>query len=119
MDNLETRKVLNRVSLQKGIPFVFGGVDGFDGMASTFVPGPNPCLECLFPFSGRTGRKVGVVGPLPGMIASIQSLETLKLILELEGVLKSRLLYISGSDMSFREIPFEKNPHCRACGNMA
>ncbi len=47
-DNLKTRKILNRASILKGIPFIYGGVDGFIGMATTFIPGRTPCLECFF-----------------------------------------------------------------------
>jgi len=54
-DNLKTRKILNRASILKDIPFVYGGVEGFTGMATTFVPGRTPCLECFF--SRDTGQK--------------------------------------------------------------
>ncbi|MCX5882348.1 MAG: HesA/MoeB/ThiF family protein, partial [Deltaproteobacteria bacterium] len=46
-DNLNTRKILNRASILKGIPFIYGGVDGVTGMVSTFIPGRTPCLECF------------------------------------------------------------------------
>ncbi|MFO7986904.1 MAG: ThiF family adenylyltransferase, partial [Desulfatiglandaceae bacterium] len=44
-DNVETRRILNRISLRKGIPFVLGGVDGMTGMVTLFVPGRTPCFE--------------------------------------------------------------------------
>ncbi len=114
-DNLETRKVLNRVSLEKGVPFVFGGVDGLEGMVSTLVPGRSPCLECLFPAPPPPKRTPGILGPLPGLVASIQSLEALKLILGLGDLLKGRILYIRGAPMTFREIVVEQNPDCAVC----
>ena len=48
-DSMETRDVLNRAALKLRIPFVFGGVNGFDGMLATFSPGQGPCLACMFP----------------------------------------------------------------------
>lgn len=48
-DNMESRRALNRVSVQKEIPFILGGVDGFNGMVSAFVPPETACLECIFP----------------------------------------------------------------------
>ena len=57
MDNLRSRKVLNRASLRNGIPYVFGGVEGFNGMVTTFVPGETACLECLFPFSPSSPKR--------------------------------------------------------------
>ncbi|MFZ3048204.1 MAG: HesA/MoeB/ThiF family protein, partial [Desulfatirhabdiaceae bacterium] len=114
-DNLETRKVLNRASIQKRIPFIYGGVNGFTGMATTLVPGYTPCLECLFPQSEGPHEPVGIIGPVPGVIGSIQSLEAIKLIVGIKGLLKGRMLIFNGMDMTFRNIHIDKNPDCRVC----
>ena len=117
MDNLESRKVLNRASLKMGIPYVFGGVEGFNGMVSTFVPGETPCLECLFPFPASSEKKeLGIIGPVAGFVASLQAMETLKIVLGLSGLLAGRLLHIQGAHMKFHEIAMEKNPDCGICG---
>ena len=115
-DNLKTRKILNRASILKDIPFVYGGVEGFTGMATTFVPGRTPCLECFF--SRDTGQKepIGIIGPVPGVIASIQSMEAIKLILGIGKLLTNKLLIFNGMGMSFRKIEMEKNPDCPVCG---
>jgi adenylyltransferase/sulfurtransferase len=115
-DNLKTRKIVNTACFEKGTPFVFGGVEGFNGMVSTFVPGQTPCLDCLFPAPPSQAEPPGVLGPAPGLVASIQVMETIKLILALEGLLKGRLLLVRGLNMSFREIRIDKNPDCRICG---
>jgi adenylyltransferase/sulfurtransferase len=116
-DNVETRRVLNRLSVEKGLPFVFGGVKAFQGMITTFVPGETPCFECIFGHMEVGPEKVGVVGPVPGVIASLQVLEVVKMILGLEGLLKGRLLLFSGLDMNFREMAIERNPECCICGS--
>lgn len=116
LDNLRTRRVLNRISQRLRIPYVYGGVDGLNGMITTFVPGETACFECVFPFEKKSKEEIGVVGPLPGIIASLQALEVLKLILGMEGVLKNRLLFFSGYDMRFSEIRLSKNPSCPCCG---
>jgi molybdopterin-synthase adenylyltransferase len=115
-DNFETRRVLNRASLRKGIPLIYGGVDQFSGMVTTFIPGKTPCFECLFPGAASTGKTIGVIGPLPGLIASLQTLEVLKIILGLGGLLTGRLLFFSGLDMTFKEITIGINPDCAICG---
>jgi adenylyltransferase/sulfurtransferase len=114
-DNLNTRKILNVASLKKDIPYIFGGVDGLNGMVATFVPGETACLECLFPGEISNRKAVGVLGPIPGMVASIQALEAIKLILEMDGLLKNKVLHIRGSDMSFKTISVERNPECEVC----
>lgn len=117
-DNVETRRILNRVSLKKGIPFIFGGVDGFNGMVTAFVPGKTPCFECLFPGNMPSKCPPGVLGPLPGIIASLQSLVAIKFLVGMtDGLLESRMLYLDGRNMNFRTIEMDKNPHCHVCGN--
>jgi len=114
-DNLETRRALNHVSLMKRIPFIYGGINGFNGMVSTFVPPQTPCFDCVF--SGVTDQKgpIGVLGAVPGIIASIQAMEAIKVILGMDSLLKGRLLCFSGLDMSFKEIAIEKNLDCKTC----
>jgi molybdopterin-synthase adenylyltransferase len=114
-DNIETRKVLNYASLQKGVPFIYGGVNKFDGMITTFMPGKTPCFECIFPGIESPKNIIGVIGPLPGVIGSLQAMEAIKIVLGMEGLLTGRLLFISANDMKFREIKVERNPDCGVC----
>jgi molybdopterin-synthase adenylyltransferase len=118
MDNMKARRILNAVSIRKGIPYIYGGVHQLDGMASTFIPGKTPCLECIFP-DDRTepaGSPPGILGPVPGVIACIQAIETLKLIAGLDGLLTNRLLCFCGYDMTFREFKISRDPQCPVCG---
>lgn len=114
-DNLEARKALNMASVRLDIPFVHGAVGGLNGMLTTFVPGKGPCLECLFPLEGHSA-KVGIIGPTAGIIASMQAMETAKIIVGMGRTLTGRLLYLYGSDMRWKEIKIEKNPSCAVCG---
>ncbi|OQX18451.1 MAG: hypothetical protein BWK80_38170 [Desulfobacteraceae bacterium IS3] len=114
-DNAETRRLLNRASVSKHIPFVYGGINGLNGMVTTFIPGETACFECLFPHKAVEKTSVAVLGPVAGLTASVQSMEALKLILGMGGLLKNRLLYIQCSDMTFREINIRKNPECNIC----
>lgn len=118
-DNLPVRKHLNRASIELGLPFVFGGVDGFGGMATVFLPGKTGCLECLFPAATVTHGAPGVIGPLPGMVASIQALETIKLLVGMAPRLAGRLLVIDGEQMSFRTVSLESDPRCKVCGTIS
>ncbi len=117
-DNLAVRKALNRVSVSRKIPFIYGGVEGFSGMVTTLVPGSSPCLECLFPGEDPdAGREIGVPGPMPGVVASLQALEAVKLILGIGRSLAGRLLMIRALDMTFREVRMDRqNPRCPVCG---
>jgi adenylyltransferase/sulfurtransferase len=120
MDNMKTRRILNASAVRKGIPYIYGGVHQLDGMASTFIPGQTPCLECVFPSLGSQsdGPPPGILGPVPGLIACIQAIETIKLIAGLGGLLTGRLLFFSGYDMTFREFKIPRDPSCSVCSGV-
>jgi adenylyltransferase/sulfurtransferase len=116
-DNMATRHILNRASVAAGIPFIYGGIDGFSGMVCTFIPGRTCCLECLFPGPPRPAPgPVGALGPVAGMVAAIQCLEAIKLVVGREAALAGRLLQIDTLKMTCRSIAVDRNPHCTVCG---
>ncbi len=119
-DNRATRQVLNRVSVRRRVPFVYGGISGWEGMASTFIPGQSACFSCLFPPHNQAAETAPppVLGPTAGIVASIQCLEILRLLTGSPPQLAGRLLRFSGLTMEFRMLPIERNPHCPVCGGL-
>jgi adenylyltransferase/sulfurtransferase len=116
-DNRATRQVLNRISVQRRVPFVYGGINGWEGMVSTFIPGRSPCFSCLFPPHARPvpAEPPPALGPTAGLIASIQCLETIRLLIGAPPQLAGRLLRFSGLTMKFRSLQIDRNPHCPVC----
>ncbi len=124
-DNYPTRQVINRACLRHNLPWVFGGVQGFDGMISSFVPGSSPCFECIIqdpktlkPETIKPDTQVpdnGIIGATAGMIASIQAMEAVKLLLNIGTPLTNRLIRISGLDMRITTAALTPNPDCRVC----
>jgi len=115
-DNLAARRALNRAARDAKIPFIFGGVNGFDGMVATFIPGRSACLECIFPQkTQRTPAEIGVIGPTVGVIASLQCLEAVKLLTRQESDLAGSLIHFHGADMRLKKATVEPNPDCRIC----
>ena len=115
-DNIYTRRVLNRASLSNRIPYIFGAVGGFDGMVSTFIPGRTACLECLFPTGTHepTGE-IGVIGPTAGVVASLQSLEAVKILTGQKPALAGALMHFHGLTMRLKKTALDPNPDCHAC----
>ena len=113
LDNLEARLLLNKVSLQNKTPFFHGAVYGFEGRATTFLPGQTPCLQCLY--QGSLSGEVPVPGVTPGVIGCIQATEVIKYILGLGELLTNRLLAYDGLNMSFSEVKLKRDPNCEAC----
>ena len=84
-DNFEIRYLINDVSLETGIPWVNGGCIGAHGQVMPIFPGKTPCLRCLMseipePGSTETCDTAGVIGPAVNVIASLQSVEALKIL---------------------------------------
>ena len=84
-------------------------------LSYTFVPPETACFECIFPPAKSEEKIPGVIGPLPGMVASIQVMEVVKYILGMDGLLKNRLLLIQGSDMTIKTVNMKRNPNCKIC----
>ena len=118
-DNLASRHVLNRISLARQIPLIYGGINGWNGTAATFIPGKTCCFTCLFPPEDlrKQGTGIPALGPAAGVIASIQSMEALRILLGLSPQLAGRLLDFQGKEIRFRTIRLEKNPDCKLCGH--
>jgi molybdopterin-synthase adenylyltransferase len=84
-DNFETRYLINDVAVQRLIPWVYGGVIGAEGRTMTILPGDTACLRCLMPDAPLPGstptcETAGILGPIVGLIASIQALEAIKIL---------------------------------------
>ncbi|MBI4202303.1 MAG: molybdopterin-synthase adenylyltransferase MoeB [Chloroflexi bacterium] len=119
-DNFPTRYLVNDAGVMLGKPVVHGSIFLFEGQASTFVPGKG-CYRGLYPTPPPPGMvpscaEAGVLGVLPGIVGSIQAVETIKLILGLGDTLTGRLLIFDALDMDFRQVKVRRNPNCPVCG---
>jgi molybdopterin/thiamine biosynthesis adenylyltransferase len=120
-DNLDARRLINRICIRQQKPMVFGSVLRFEGQASVFDARLGPCYRCVFPDLTDSGAvespaAAGVFGPLPGIIGTLQALESLKLLLGLGDALIGRLLIFDGLSGKFEEVRIRKNPACPECG---
>ncbi|MDV2482176.1 HesA/MoeB/ThiF family protein [Methanoculleus sp. Wushi-C6] len=115
MDNFPTRYLLNREALRSGVPLIHGAIRGFDGQATTLVPGRTACLECLFP-EAPPGEVFPVVGTTPGIIGLIQANEAIKYITGAGDLLLDRLLIWDGLSTTLETYAVERRPDCPACG---
>ena len=114
-DNFRTRLILNKACHSKRIPFVYGGIFGLKGSATTIISGQTPCLECFLTKDEETRLPIPAIGPVVGMIATIQVMEVLKLILQLGDLLAGELALFDGGRMSFRKLTIKKREDCPVC----
>ena len=114
-DNFPSRYLLNDASVKLGIPVVHGSIFRFEGMVSVFHPTKGPTYRDMVPEPppaelAPSCAEAGVLGVLPGIIGSIQALETIKVILDLGEPLVGRILTVDTSDMEFRVFNLKPNP---------
>ncbi len=120
-DNFPTRYLVNDAAVLLGKPNVYGSIFRFEGQASVFWASKGPCYRCLYAEPPPPGlvpscAEGGVLGVLPGIVGSIQAIETLKVLLGKGDPLVGRLLVFDAMKMRFRELKLRKNPDCPVCG---
>ena len=121
-DNFPTRYLVNDACVLTGKPNVYGSVFRWEGQVSVFATKGGPCYRCLFREPPPPGlvpncAEGGVVGVLPGIIGSIQALETIKLLLGAGTTLAGRLLIFDALALEWREVTLRRNPACPVCGD--
>ncbi len=121
MDNFPTRYLVNDAALLKRIPVVHGSIFRFEGQVTVFNPYVGPCYRCFVPEPppaelAPSCAEAGVLGVLPGIIGSIQAMETIKLLLDLGDPLVGRLLAYDALEETFRTFKMRRDPSCPACG---
>ncbi|MST31363.1 molybdopterin-synthase adenylyltransferase MoeB [Acidimicrobiaceae bacterium USS-CC1] len=119
-DNFPTRYLVNDASVKLDIPVVHGSIFRFEGQAAVYLPHQGPCYRCQVPEPppaelAPSCAEAGVLGVLPGIIGSIQAMETIKLLLGLGDPLVGRLLAYDALEESFRTFKVNRDPQCAAC----
>jgi adenylyltransferase/sulfurtransferase len=121
-DNFPTRFLVNDACVLLNKPNVYGSIFRFEGQCTVFHYEGGPCYRCLYPEPPPPGlvpscAEGGVLGVLPGIIGSLQAMETIKLILGIGQPLAGRLLLFDALGMKFREMRLRRNPECPVCGD--
>ena len=114
-DNFPSRYLLNDATVKLGIPVVHGSIFRFEGMVSVFHPQEGPTYRDMVPEPppaelAPSCAEAGVLGVLPGIVGSIQALETIKLLLGLGDSLIGRILTVDTTEMDFRVFTLRPDP---------
>ncbi len=122
-DNLETKFLANDAAVLAGKPLVHGASVGTMGQLLTIPAGGRPCYRCLFEeLPAQTSdtpscSEAGVLGPVPGVIGSMQAHEAIRLLCGKTPAFSGRLIRYDSPAMTMRSITFRPNPHCGVCGD--
>jgi len=119
LDNMRTRYLINRTCAKLKIPYVFGAAIGTEGNLSVFYPPETPCLECILPNIDDSNLPScdvrGVIAATPGIIGTMQAMETIKVLTGTGIPLKGKLMICDFNEMYFTTIEVSKRINCPAC----
>lgn len=117
-DNFDTRFALADACLHEKKPLVSAAISGFSGQLSTFKPylgAPHPCYRCFVPEMPQreiTCAQEGIIGPLAGVMGSLQALEAIKELLGIGESLSGWLLVIDALTLNIRKVALPRDPAC-------
>jgi len=117
-DNWKTRFIINEYCVTHNVRFIHAGVSALHGQMTTIVPGEGPCLRCVFPKDLPEVEKIPVLGATPALFASLQVMETIKLVTGIGDPLVGRMLFVNGEEMVFETVEVKRNVECPVCGNL-
>jgi adenylyltransferase/sulfurtransferase len=122
-DSFATRYTVNDTCCILGTPLVEGGVLGFDGLVMAIKPGESACYRCAFPDEPEEGsvptcREAGVLGPVAGMVGSMQALEALKLLTGAVEPLLDRFVQVDARTLEHTIVSTSRRPDCEACARV-
>jgi len=108
-DNFETRFLINDYCIKNSVPWVYGACIGGRGVLMNIIPFETPCLRCVFETIPQIGSfptcdTAGVIGPIAGIIASVQVTEAIKILTKDYGSVNKKLLEIDVWDTKFKQI---------------
>lgn len=121
-DNFATRYLVSDACYLAGKPLVYGALGPLDGYVSVFKPHerrsdgtPYPSLRCLFPEAPPAGlvpncSEVGVLGPVAGVIGTLQATEVVKEIAGIGESLAGRLLIYDAQSSRFDTVQLVWDP---------
>jgi len=120
-DNFPTKFLVNDACIIENIPFSHGGVLRFAGQTMTVLPGKSACYRCAFPKpppvnAVPTCSQAGILGPVAGILGTIQAAEALKYVLEVGELLTDALLTFDAGTMDFHKVRLKRQKECLVCG---
>jgi adenylyltransferase/sulfurtransferase len=122
-DNFATRFLVNDFAVKHKKPWVYGGSIGAEGQSMTIVPHDTACLACLLPEPPPPGTTptcdtAGILGPVVGLIGSLEACEAMKLLSGNAEAISRSLTVVEMWDNRLRQVDVSKlreSSDCRVC----
>ncbi len=122
-DNMLTRQAINRACVAQQTPLISGSAVGFSGQLMVFEPPfTHGCYHCLYPDQTepqRNCRTAGILGPVVGVIGTLQALEAIKLLSGLPCTLSGKLRLFDGRKQNWSTLRLTPSKTCPVCQGVA
>ena len=120
-DDQATKFVVNDTAVTLGIALVVAAILRWEGQLLVVRPGDTACYRCVhraLPAGPRipSCEAAGIVGPVAGVMGSLQAVEALKLCLDLPTTAAGHLLVYDGAAGELTRLRARRDPTCAACG---
>ena len=119
-DNFPTRFEVNRYCVATKTPLVSGAAIRLEGQIMNYQPGvQGPCYQCLYTKvyeNAETCEMEGILGPVVGVIGTMQALQSLLILTGQGEPLIGKLLLLDAASMEWQGVTLPRNPACPVCG---
>ena len=117
--NMATRQEINAACVALNTPLITASAVGFGGQLMVLTPPwEQGCYRCLWPDNQepeRNCRTAGVVGPVVGVMGTLQALEAIKLLSGIETP-AGELRLFDGKSSQWRSLALRRASGCPVCG---
>tara|TARA_R110002110_G_scaffold201232_2_gene412202 strand:+ start:6957 stop:7721 length:765 start_codon:yes stop_codon:yes gene_type:complete len=120
-DRFATRHALNRGCVAAGVPLLSAAAIRMEGQLALFdTARGGPCYRCLYPDAAADDSNAacaenGVLGPVVGVLGSLQALEAIKFLVGMEQSLRGAVLMLDLRSLSLQRLVLERRSGCPDC----
>ncbi|EAB9082986.1 HesA/MoeB/ThiF family protein [Salmonella enterica] len=118
-DNMATRQEINAACVALNTPLISASAVGFGGQLMVLTPPwGQGCYRCLWPDDVEPERNchtAGVLGPVVGVMGTLQALEAIKLLSGMETP-SGELRLFDGKTSQWRSLALHRASGCPVCG---
>jgi len=118
-DNMSTRQAINAACVSLDTPLITASAVGFGGQMMVLTPPwAQGCYRCLSPDDAepeRNCRTAGVLGPVVGVMGTLQALEAIKLLCGINTGHNALRLFDARAG-SWRQLALQRAKGCTVCG---
>jgi adenylyltransferase/sulfurtransferase len=121
-DNYPTRFEVNRYCVETATPLVTGAAIRLEGQIMNYQPAANSaCYQCLYTHAYGNEESCeleGVLGPVVGVIGTMQAVQTLLILAGQGEEMVNRLLLFDALAMQWQSVTLPKNSNCPVCSKV-